>query len=285
MKTLPIALVLFTMPGAIHPVAAQDVLEQAKAEYAAAAYEDALSTLTRAAHAGSGNRVEVEQYRAFCLIALGRMADAGRAVAAIVEADPKYVPSPSVASPRVLSLVSEMRGKELPGAARRLLDDGRTAFTEKDFARAHETFDLLLDVLEDDAMAARPESRDLRVIAEGFAALATAVAAPPDQPEEPVEPADVADVLMVPPVAVQQDIPTWIPPDIATGSREYRGAIRVRIGPDGRVSAATLEQTTHPVYDARLLRAARSWVYAPAMRNGLPVESEKLIEVHLNPRE
>jgi hypothetical protein len=121
MKTLSILLMLtllLSAPSAAGTAAAQDTLEEAKAHYAAAAYEEALSALTRIDAAPTLNRVELEQYRAFCFIALGKMAEAERAVASLVAADPKYVPSAMVASPKVLQLVSEMRRKELPGGVR-----------------------------------------------------------------------------------------------------------------------------------------------------------------------
>jgi hypothetical protein len=110
------------------------------------------------------------------------MIDAERAVASLVGADPTYIPSPTVASPKVLQLVSDMRRKELPGVARKLFEDGRTAFKDKAFTRAQRDFELLLDLLEDPALKGRPESDDLRVLAEGFVALADASAAPPAAP-------------------------------------------------------------------------------------------------------
>jgi hypothetical protein len=51
------------------------------------------------------------------------------------------------------------------------------------------------------------------------------------------------------------------------------------------VRQATIEKPTYPTYDARLLQAARLWVYKPAMRDGQPVESEKLIAVQLRRRD
>jgi TonB family protein len=268
--------------------AAQDTLEEAKAHYAAAAYEEALSTLTRIDPSPRMNKVELEQYRAFCFIALGRLADAERAVAALVTADPKYVPTATVASPRVLQLVSEMRRKELPGVARKLFDEGRTAFKEKQFAKAESSFDLLLELLEDPVLKGRPENEDLRVLAEGFAALTGANAAPPPAPakvEEPPAPAARLETVISPPAAISQTLPEWIPPDQVAAAREFVGSIKVTIGIDGRVKAAEIERPTYPTYDARLLQAAKSWTYKPATRNGQPVESEKVIAIQLRRRE
>lgn len=291
MKTLSFLLVISTASLAT-PAAAQDALEEAKAHYAAAAYEEALSTLTRVealppvSAASPASRVELEQYRAFCFIALGKMAEAERAVASLVATDPKYVPSTNVASPKILQIVSEMRRKELPGVARRLFDDGRAAFKEKQFARAQQSFDLLLELLDDTAMKGRPETEDLRVLAEGFAALTDASAAPPPKPEPaPAAVPTRTEILVVPPVAVQQTLPDWSPPDNVAASRDYVGSLKVIIGADGKVKTATIERATYPTYDARLLLAARDWVYKPALRNGEPVESEKLIAIQLRRRD
>jgi hypothetical protein len=280
MKTLSILLILVLAPLAAG-AAAQDALEEAKAQYAAAAYEEALTTLTRVDAAPIPRRVEVEQYRAFCFIALGRIPEAERAVASLVSTDPKYVPSPTVASPKVLQLVSEMRRKELPAVARKLLEDGRAAYKGKQFADAQKTFALLVQLLDDPAMKGRPETDDMRVLAEGFVALAdaasTPAAAPAPQPVAASAPASSVE----PPVVIQQALPEWTPPDELAASRDYVGAIKVRIGIDGKVKDAAIERATYPTYDARLLQVARTWLYKPARRNGEPVESEKVIAINL----
>lgn len=282
MRTLCCLLLVAAAPLA-RAASAQDLLEDAKAQYAAAAYEDALATLARTG--ADANRVSVEQYRAFCFIALGRLEDAERAVAALVNEDPTYVPSPSVASPKVLSLVSDMRRKELPAIARRVFDEGRTAFQEKDEARAQRSFDLLLTLLDDPAMAGRPGNDDLRVLAEGFTALLDAKTATPPAPAAPSPAPARVDTVIQGPVAVRQPLPEWIPPDAIAASRDYTGAVKVIIGPDGRVKSASIERASYPSYDARLLQAAREWVYQPATRNGEAVESEKIVAIQLRRRQ
>lgn len=288
MRTLPALTVLLSLIAVPAAIASQDVLEEAKTQYAAAAYDEALAILSRTNPAVPVNRVELEQYKAFCFIALGRMEDAERAVAALVTADPKYVPSSNVASPKVLALLSEMRGRQLPAVVRGLLESGRTAFTEKDLARAQHDFNLLLELLEDPAMKDRPENQDLKVVAQGFATLAAAVTAPPAPERAAAAPAAAPaprTEAIEPPVAIQQEMPLWRPPDAVTEATEFNGSIRVLIGVDGRVKSATIEQRAHPAYDARLLYAARSWVFKPAMRGGQPIEVEKIIPFKLRPRE
>jgi TonB family protein len=285
MKTFFILLMFFTaLPGSA--AAAQDTLEEAKAHYAAAAYEEALSTLTKLDAAPAMNRVELEQYRAFCFIALGKMAEAERAVASLVAVDPRYVPSPNVASPKVLQLVSEMRKKELPAISRKLFEEGKDAFKEKDLPRAQRNFQLLLQLLDDPALKGRPENEDLRVLAEGFAALSNPPAAAPAAPP-PAAPATETVIrtsgvpASEPPVPINQTLPAWMPTDRAAALRDYVGATKVTIGIDGRVKSASIEKPTHPLYDARLLQAAKTWLFKPATRNGVAVESEKMIAVQL----
>jgi hypothetical protein len=125
----------------------------------------------------------------------------------------------------------------------------------------------------------------MRVLADGFVALASAstapapAAAPPAT--APVETIVQNEPVIQPPVAVEQTLPDWTPPDRTAASRDYVGAIRVRIGADGKVKSAAIQTPTNPTYDARLLAASRSWLYRPATRNGKPVESEKVIAIQL----
>src|SRR5207247_1639951 len=68
--------------------ASQESINAARDLYTAAAYEDALALLDRlraSAHRADDSRY-IEQYRAFCLLALGRTTDAERAIEAVVTA-------------------------------------------------------------------------------------------------------------------------------------------------------------------------------------------------------
>ena len=285
------ALVLISGSAAAY---AADDLARAKELYEAAAYEDALVALDGVAGTTPADRVNVEQYRALCLIALGRLPEAERAIVALVGADPTYVPSASVASPRVLSLVSDVRKRELPAIVRRVMDDGRAAFQRKELAAARENFDLVIKLIEDPAMVGRPEVEDLRVLARGFADLTAATPVATVTKNEPVPPADEDKVpasappppatpaVIVPAVAIQQAMPRWEPP-AAFATVEYKGSIRIIVGVDGKVKSAVVDERSHPLYDARLLAAAATWLYKPATRNGEPIESERVIPVHLLP--
>jgi len=295
MRTLFIVVVLLSAPWLSAAAAAQNDLGEAKAKYEEAAYEDALTTLTKASASTTADRVQLEQYRALCLIALGRISEAERAVAALVDADPTYVPPSSVASPRVLAMIAEIRRKELPGVARRVLDSGRAAYEAKDIPRAQRQFDLLLKLLADPIMEGRPEREDLLAVARGFSTLLVAAPAPrppaaeTERPAAPpaaaaaTPPAAPAVSTFVPASVIQESLPIWTPPNPAVARNEYNGAVKVRIGTDGRVKAATIDRPTHPAYDTALLNTARSWLYKPATQNGTPIESERVIAVRLRP--
>ena len=295
MRTLFIVVVLLSAPWLSAAAAAQNDLGEAKAKYEEAAYEDALTTLTKASVSTTADRVQLEQYRALCLIALGRISEAERAVAALVDADPMYVPPSSVASPRVLAMIAEIRRKELPGVARRVLDSGRAAYEAKDIPRAQRQFDLLLKLLDDPIMEGRPEREDLLAVARGFSTLLVAAPAPrppaaetersaaPPAAAAGTPPAAPAVSTFVPASVIQESLPIWTPPNPAVARNEYNGAVKVRIGTDGRVKAATIDRPTHPAYDTALLNTARSWLYKPATQNGTPIESERVIAVRLRP--
>ena len=282
------------------PASAQDSLEQAKRHYDAAAYEEALSTLNAVSNDAEERAAEIHQYRALCLLALGKTAEAEQAVVELVAADPMYLPASSVASPKILTSISGYRAKALPTVARRLLEEGRTAFNDKKLQLAQDRFALLLRVLDDDVMRSRADNEDLRVLASGFVALTGAMAAPPpasaasrspSAPEpavtdaRPSEGASAAAApsAVIPAKPLRQVLPPWNAPDRLSGLQAYSGTLAVRIGADGKVKSARVQKPTHPAYDARLLQASSSWLYTPATQNGVPVESERVIEVQLLP--
>src|SRR5262245_42019635 len=86
-------------------VSAQDDLTTARDLYASASYDDALAMLNklRASDHPASQARAIEQYRAFCLLALGRAADAQQAIEAVVAAEPSYQPTESDVSPRIRS--------------------------------------------------------------------------------------------------------------------------------------------------------------------------------------
>ena len=263
---------------------AQETIQQVKALYAAAAYEDALSMLSRLQTAN--RRPEYEQYRVFCLVALGRTVEAERAIASVVAADPTFVPDPADASPRIRDMFARTRRALVPEIAQRLYQDARAALDRREIGDASRQFASVVHLIDSTAMSAEDEPMlsELRLLAAGFLDLTNAAARREAAAvaERPV-PTPAAPVHVTAPVPLKQDLPAWTPPQPA-GRREFRGAVRVFISESGAVTGAELAPGVHPVYDRLLLQTARTWQYQPALRNGVAVPSEKVIEVVLKPR-
>ena len=271
-------------------------LDLARSRYEEAAYEDALKILDGVTPSTAEERVQVEQYRALCHIALGHADQAERAVIALVDADPTYVPPSSIASPKVLNIIEETRRRQVPLVVKRLLENGRAAFAEKNVAQASEQFSLLLKLLDDPVMADRPERSDYKMLAQGFATLLAAPASPSPgsgavpassasstKTSAPAEPRPATPRTFVPAVPISETLPPWLPPNSSIGRNEYVGSLKVLIGIDGRVKSATMVTPSHPVYDAALMNVVKSWRYKPATQDGAATESERVIAVRLRP--
>src|SRR5438876_909326 len=95
---------------------AQDSVAAARDLYASAAYDEALVVLNRLDVSGRpvSDRLEVNQYRAFCLVALRRTEEAEKAIEAIVSDEPLYHPAGAEASPRLISAFATVRQRLLP---------------------------------------------------------------------------------------------------------------------------------------------------------------------------
>jgi len=175
------AAVLLLMPVQI--VASQDSLATARDLYASAAYEDALAVLNRLRTSSSSeDGRSIEQYRAFCLLALGRSDEAERAIEAVVVSQPLYHPSESEVSPRLRTAFSDVRRRMLPGIIQDRYAQAKTAFDRKEYAFAAQGFKQVLDVLADQDVgnaANQPPLSDLRTLAGGFYELAGKAAASP----------------------------------------------------------------------------------------------------------
>ncbi|HEX7795971.1 MAG TPA: TonB family protein, partial [Vicinamibacterales bacterium] len=63
----------------------------------------------------------------------------------------------------------------------------------------------------------------------------------------------------------------------------FKGLIEVTIDENGSVTSATIQQSVHPIYDEKLLAMARTWKYKPALRNGVPTSSVKVVAIQLQP--
>jgi hypothetical protein len=88
--------------------------------------------------------------------------------------------------------------------------------------------------------------------------------------------------VLIPAATIRQDFPAFAPTP-GRPARPQNGAVRITIGVDGKVKAATMEVPMDPRYDAKLLAAARAWLYRPATLGGTPIQSEKLVQINVGP--
>jgi len=282
------------------PMRAADSLTEARDLYAAAEYEDALALLNKIQPGDHepDERRAIEQYRAYCLLALGRSADAEQAIASVVAAMPLYKPSGAEVSPRIRTAFTDVRRRMLPAIIQQKYAAAKVAFDRKNFPVAAAVFSEVIDAMADPDVAEaakQPPLADLRVLAIGFRDLSVSAAAPPPVPvretplPEPValvKPASVAaiaapriyaaaDTQVMPPTALKQVLPPF-PAQLPVANR---GILEIVIDQDGAVESATMRESVNPRYDNQLLTAAKSWQYRPAMLNGKPVTYRKMIQI------
>jgi TonB family protein len=286
------------------PAAAQDNdITTARELYASAAYEDALAMLNRlrgADRPALQSRV-IEQYRAFCLLALGRPNDAELAIEAVVAADPLYHPAENEVSPRMRTTFADVRRRMLPTIVQQKYAQAKAAFDRKDYAAAARDFSQVLVTLADPDLAseaAHPPLADMRQLAIGFEELsAKAAAPPPPPPPPPLVPVVQAAApppppLPGPPRIYMADDRTVVPPSVISQSLpSFRGAspvervgkMEVVIDETGAVESATMTASVNGAYDKQALAAARTWRYTPAAVNGVPVKFRKVVQISVKP--
>ena len=162
---------------------AQDPLAAARDLYAAAAYEDALARLDglRSSNHRAEEGLIIDQYRAYCLLALGRTGEAERAIEAVVTAAPSYRPSDGDLSPRIRSAFHDVRRRMLPDIILHRFEEAKAAFDRKDPA-VPDGFKQVLELLGDADVgpaANQPPLSNVRTLAVAFLDLSTAAAALP----------------------------------------------------------------------------------------------------------
>lgn len=297
MVTTSLALVLLALAQQERvALPASENFAAAKGLYASGAYEEALSRLSTPLTEGSP---EADQYRALCLLALGRTAEAERSLEALVTRAPFFKMSDAEVSPRLVAMFHDVRKRRLPAAARGLYATAKTNFMEKNYTTASSQLNDLLALLADEDLSGDADAlADVGLLAEGFlklaemelaaaanaeaasaAAGAAAAAAPPASKVY-----SAADKDVKAPVEIVQALPPWTLPHPVAGLQEYRGALRIVIDERGAVESASVADSISETYDPLLLAATREWKFRPAMRNGVPVKYQKLIGVVLKGR-
>ena len=262
---------------------AQDLLANARTQYQAAAYDEALTTLQQlAANKASLSATDardVEEYRFLCLLALGRKDEARTAMGIVVKSDPLYTLDAGSTPPRVVTAFTEVRRELLPQIATQLYAESKAAFDKKETADARAGFEQLMQMLADPDMQGKLS--DLGTLAKGFLDLsATAgapVAAAPAPAAAPVDPVAKASVV-VPPVAILQNVPP-IPSSLIRMTQLKAGVLELMIDETGKVEDAKFLSPIHPVYDGMVINAAKGWKYKPATADGKPIKYRKTIRI------
>jgi hypothetical protein len=284
-------------------VMAQDPLRDAKDLYASAAYEDALSSLTKLSSAGDGApdvQRQAQEYRAFCLFALGRTNEAESVAEGIIKKDPFAKLDAADASPRLEAMFAGVRKRLLPSLIRERFRAARSGLDQKDYSAAepHLTQARLMIAdaeklgVRDDALAdlgvlvdgflqmirLTSEQRNTAVVAAGSDAPAPAAAAAVRMPAAPPQSFSAADDGITAPVAIEQRMPTMntVMARIAQSSHR-NGILDIVISETGDVVDAVVRQSLMPAYDTLVAASARHWKYRPATRNGVPVRYVKTI--------
>ncbi len=280
---------------------ASDTLAHAKEEYAAANYDGALRSLSGLDGKGA-ERTNIAAYEIFCLIALGQDDAASHAIEALVRDNPTYRPSDAEASPRVRAAFDRVRQPLVADIARDLYAQGKDAYDRRDFTKAAATLTRAVTLLDDPSAKEDASLADIRTLAGGFRDLANgAIASMPTlartttlvtvQPAvsplattalgaAPIYGAENADVAR--PVALSRSMPVWRPSP-TMGAESFHGRIDLVIDQTGRVTAATMSRSVHPMYDPKLVAAATSWTFRPATRNGVPVPYRLSVDINLTP--
>jgi TonB family protein len=290
------ALLLATVPVS---AADQDSIAAARDLYASAAYEDALAILNKLPASGrpADEANAIEQYRAFCLLALGRQAEAEHAIEVVVASEPGYRPANDL-SPRVRNAFTDVRRRVLPSIIQQKYAQAKAAFDRKDFAVAASVFGQVLETMADPDVApvvGQPPLADLRMLAVGFKDLATTAATPPPAPTPPPPPPPVeapaasvprapkvyssSDAEVTAPGVLRQELPAF--PGQVILPRQ--GMIEVVIDETGAVEQALMRISVSNVYDQLAVAAARNWRYRPATLNGVPVKYRKAVQVTIRP--
>jgi hypothetical protein len=289
------ACILLLTPLALQ---AEDSVAVARDLYTAANYEDALVVLSRLESTSSqpSDRMAINQYRAFCLLALGRMPEAERAIETMLTVDLLYRPSDTDMSPRLRAAFAGVRQRILPAIVQMEYTHAKTAFDRQDFPAAIAQFDRVLQALASPDLGdvgAHSPLADLRTLAAGFRDLSLKALAPPPPPPAPVpEPAPVAAPMpaprsiyggletgIAPPVVLRQTLPPF-PRDLVS---RREGVLEVIISELGEVESAIMRTPINPRYDQIVLTAARTWKYEPATLNGKPVRFRKVIAIAMKP--
>jgi len=280
---------------------AQDSLRDAKDLYASASYEAALSTLTKLSDAESSApevRRQAEEYRAFCLFALGRTGEAESVAEGIIKKDPFAELDPADASPRLEAMFTSVRKRLLPSLIRERVRTARSGLDRKDYPAVEPPLmQARLMIADAEKLGVQDDSlADLGVLVDGFLQVirlaseqrASVPSSPPAaRPAATATPAAAAarsrtytvdDEGVTPPIVIDQRMPAVNPSMVRIAQTAHRsGILDVIIDESGDVVDAIVRQPLMPAFDALVVSSARRWKYRPATLGGVPVRYVKTI--------
>lgn len=208
MRAIVIVGIVLVAAGA--GLGAQDSLSAAKDLYASAAYEDALSTLSRLDGATAPDVArQVDEYRAFCLYALGRTREAESIAESIIRKEPLARLDAADASPRLESMFTDVRKRLLPSLIRDRYRVARSALDLKSYTVAEPPLtEARLMIIEAEKIGVKDDGlADLSILVDGFLQLIRS--AGDQRPSQP--PAAAASVGTVAPTAAPTPAPRSAP--------------------------------------------------------------------------
>jgi hypothetical protein len=298
MKCVRIGLLVGATLASASAWAQERSLAAARELYVSAEYSSALEMLTALSNGNPSraDRQAIDLHRVLCLMALDNATEATQMVETILTRDPLYRPDVADLPPRVRSVFTDARKRLLPGIVQQRYVVARAAFEQKEFAAAAEGFQLVLSGLSDPdigAVSGQPPLSDLKVLATGFHELAaktlptlklveeTPTPPPPPRPAGPVAPVlyGAEDVNVAAPQTIRQMVPPF--PGRVTSTAVL--TIDIVINEMGGVDMASIVTPFNPQYDRMALNAAKTWLYRPAMLNGVPVKYRKRLQLTIVP--
>jgi len=289
MKSLALVVVI---AAAVSVAAQDDSLTAARDLYASAAYEEALEQLARSDQSATPTATrDRTAYRAFCLVALGRVNEAQAIAESLLRADPLFsIDRYPDASPRIVAMFGDVRTRLLPQLIKDEYRVARTHALDK-AADAESRLSHVRDLLDVAQQIGASDAAldDLRLLVDGFADLARAAASPagPSPADSDVGvPATSAvrrpGASRITPAVVVSQPPPIVPPALLDLVRRLRlrSEIDVMINEKGTVDNVVVTRSVSPAYDAAVVAAARAWRYEPATKDGVPIRSVKTVVIN-----
>jgi hypothetical protein len=153
---------------------ADDPLKEVGRLYATAAYEEALVAMDKVDDVAVID--QVDQYRALCLLALDRDAEAEHAVERLVARHPLHLDGLNEQAPKFTSVYRAVRARLVPELANKAYHSAIASFDDKDYATADRQFGEALELLHSVQIPA--SQRDWELLADEFRVLAALRSAP-----------------------------------------------------------------------------------------------------------